>query len=278
MRVRIRACALTLVWAASGSTLAAQAPSDPVAGPAQGTATAPSFVDDLDLGTRLVGHGLSAPLRWTADQWLAIPVALVGLGAISGFDDDVARRARGSQGAAAGAYFDAVEPLGLAYSFVVLGGMYAGGWALDRPGLRRTAVEAGAASAVAFGVVVPLLKVAFGRHRPEDGLGPHELDPFSGSYSFPSGHSTQAFALASVIAGESPHAAVDVLAYGLAASVGAARIYHDVHFLTDVLAGAALGTVVGHTMVRKARTLKGWAPALDVMSDGRPAVGLSVRF
>lgn len=267
-----------LVWAAAGSALSAQAPSDPVAGPSRGTAAAPSFADDLGLGARLVVHGLSAPLRWTSDQWMTLPAALVGLGAISGYDDDVARLARQSQGAGADAYFDAVEPLGLEYSFVVLAGMYAGGWALDRPGLRRTAVEAGAASAVAFGVVVPVLKLAFGRHRPEDGLGPHELDPFSGHYSFPSGHTTQAFALASVIAAESPHPEVDVLAYGLAASVGAARIYHDVHFLTDVLAGAALGTVVGHTMVRHARSVTGLAPAAGVMSDGRPAVGLSVRF
>ena len=242
------------------------------------TAGDTSLIADVRLGAELVLHGVTAPARWTPEQWLTLPTAAATLAVISLVDGDVEGMAQRNQGAVGDAYFGTLEPLGEHYSVLLAAGIYAGGWALDRPAWRRTAVEAAASSVVAAGIVTPTLKLVIGRLRPRDSDDAYTFDPFSGHYSFPSGHTTQAFAVASVIAAESEAWVVDVLAYGLAASVGGARIYHDAHFLTDVLAGAAIGTVVGHAMVREGRERRdGWEPFVAVGPDGA-GVGIRLRF
>lgn len=251
-----------------------RAPSVPAHPPAYADTTI--LLADVKLGVRLVGHGLTAPLRWSPEQWLTLPAAAVVLGFVSVADDEVERFAETHQGAFGDGYFGTIEPFGEHYSIALVLGVYVGGLALDRPGWRRTAVEAAASSVVAAGIVTPTLKLVVGRARPREELGPYRFDPFSGDYSFPSGHTTQAFAVASVIAAESESWVVDALAYGVAASVGGARIYHDAHFLTDVLAGAAIGTVVGHTMVRQGRQLRGTVEPFVDRGTGGWSVGLQV--
>ena len=63
-----------------------------------------------------------------------------------------------------------------------------------------------------------------------------------GNGSFPSGHSIEAFALATIIARRyGNHRWVPYAAYGLAAVVGFSRLTLNVHFLSDVFMGGALG-------------------------------------
>lgn len=250
-----------------------RAPSAPAHAPAHADTT---LLADLELGARLVGHGLTAPLRWSTEQWLTLPAAAAVLTVVSVADDEVERFAETHQGTFGDAYFGTLEPFGEHYSIALVLGVYVGGVALDRPGWRRTAVEAAASSVVAAGIVTPTLKLVIGRVRPREELGPYRFDPFSGHYSFPSGHTTQAFAVASVIAAESESWVVDALAYGVATTVAGARIYHDAHFLTDVLAGAAIGTVVGQTMVRQGRELRGTVEPFVGRATGGWRVGLRV--
>ena len=79
--------------------------------------------------------------------------------------------------------------------------------------------------------------------------------PFEGtlpeSMSFPSGHAGTAFAAATVIALVHPRLRWWVL--GIATVVAASRLYLGVHHLTDVVAGAVLGALVGAAAVWVAR-------------------------
>jgi hypothetical protein len=69
---------------------------------------------------------------------------------------------------------------------------------------------------------------------------------FDGGSSFPSGHSTQAWAVAAVIASEYKHRpAVQIAAYGIASAVSVARFTGHKHYLSDVVAGSALGYGIG---------------------------------
>lgn len=76
--------------------------------------------------------------------------------------------------------------------------------------------------------------------------------------SFPSGHSTMAFAAAAAVTSETarwwPRSearwAVGTAMYGGAALVGASRMYSNKHWATDVIAGAAIGTFAGIKTVR----------------------------
>ncbi len=79
-----------------------------------------------------------------------------------------------------------------------------------------------------------LLKWTVGRERPD--ASDHE--------SFPSGHTSASFALAASLDELYGHR-VGLSAYLIAAAVAAQRIHGDKHWLTDVIAGAALGTVIG---------------------------------
>ncbi len=68
---------------------------------------------------------------------------------------------------------------------------------------------------------------------------------FNGSdrRSFPSGHAANAFATAEFMRLEYKHKSplYGVVAYGIAATTGAYRIYHNNHWFSDVVAGAGIG-------------------------------------
>lgn len=74
--------------------------------------------------------------------------------------------------------------------------------------------------------------------------------------SFPSGHTTAAFAAAAAVTSESrrwwPNSTpiVATVMYGGATLVGLARIYHDQHWASDIALGAAVGTFGGLKVVR----------------------------
>jgi undecaprenyl-diphosphatase len=61
----------------------------------------------------------------------------------------------------------------------------------------------------------------------------------SDQFSLPSGHSAAAFVFATTVAQFYPE--YGILAYFLAASIGASRVVLGVHYPTDIVAGAALG-------------------------------------
>jgi membrane-associated phospholipid phosphatase len=97
------------------------------------------------------------------------------------------------------------------------------------------------------GLIATLTKNILGRARPKlfDTMGPFEfkLFAFSPNYaSLPSGHATNMFALATVIAILWPRA--KVLAYTVAAWIAASRVLLGEHYVTDVVFGAILGTAV----------------------------------
>jgi hypothetical protein len=93
-------------------------------------------------------------------------------------------------------------------------------------------------------IVEGVLKGVTQRARPLDGVERSEF--FDGGSSFPSGHSTQAWAVATVIANEYKHRpAVQIAAYGIASAVSVARFTGHKHYISDVLAGSAMGYAIG---------------------------------
>ena len=111
--------------------------------------------------------------------------------------------------------------------------------------MRFQAVGA-AAMAAALGIVIFLnLKKTANRKRP-CAFEPHcwaKLLP-PDQFSFPSGHTITAFAVALSLSRWNPDLAVGLLF--CAVSIAASRILLGMHFLSDVLAGAAIGAILAY--------------------------------
>jgi undecaprenyl-diphosphatase len=91
-------------------------------------------------------------------------------------------------------------------------------------------------------LVVFVVKNLFRRKRPEGEWG--QFYRLTDPHSFPSGHTVRAVMLAVIMLGLGP-LWLGFLLLVWAPFVGLARIAMGVHYLTDVLAGAVLGLIVG---------------------------------
>jgi undecaprenyl-diphosphatase len=91
---------------------------------------------------------------------------------------------------------------------------------------------------VESGLLAFALKETIRRERP---LNKNEED------SFPSGHSTFSFTLATIVSHQYPKLSVPL--YLTAIGTGFSRIYLGKHYPSDVLAGAVLGTLIGIQIV-----------------------------
>jgi membrane-associated phospholipid phosphatase len=130
----------------------------------------------------------------------------------------------------------------------VAAAFYLAGRATGNRRARETGVL-GAEALIDGGVVFSVLKNVSQRQRPDHDEGQGEF--FDGGHSFPSGHATGAWALATVIANEYKHRrAVQISAYGLATAVSISRFTGRNHFLSDVLVGSAIGYGIGRYVYR----------------------------
>lgn len=222
---------------------------------------------------------LGAPARWTDADWRQAGwLAGATLGTALLIDrplrDGMARQSGDS------VLMRRIEPFGAEYSLAVLGGFYLAGQVGEDRRMQAVARDGLSASLIASGLITPALKLAFGRSRPSQSADTFDFRPFSSAQSFPSGHTTQAFAVASVIAAHYPdQPLVQVSAWGVAGLVGLARSYHEAHYASDIVAGALIGSLVGQAVVaRHAAEGRHNALLLPVLAPGSAGVQLVQRF
>jgi membrane-associated phospholipid phosphatase len=114
----------------------------------------------------------------------------------------------------------------------------------DNELLRDAAVMA-VGTALSYGVTAGL-KYTVKRDRPFVTYPEYFADKtgydFSDSYSFPSGHSTTAFATATALTLDFPKWYVIVPSYAYAGTVAYSRMHLGVHYPSDVLTGALIGS------------------------------------
>jgi membrane-associated phospholipid phosphatase len=147
-------------------------------------------------------------------------------------------------------------------SIIIGSGMYLVGRFTHHQTLADVGLHTTEAIVLGSGVTM-LLKDVLGRSRPfvSNETDPRDFKFFKGfgdgdRQSFPSGHTTAAFAAASSLTSEVhrvyPHLTwiAGPILYGSATTVGLARMYHNKHWASDVALGAAIGTFSGLKVVR----------------------------
>jgi membrane-associated phospholipid phosphatase len=154
-----------------------------------------------------------------------------------------------------------VEEITSPGAYIIGAGMYFVGRLGNMPKLADLGWHGTEAVLVGEGVTF-ILKGAAGRSRPfvSNDTIPHDFDLGRGFkdpewQSFPSGHSTTAFAAASAVTDETslwwPKSVwvVGAIMYGGATLVGLSRMYHNKHWASDVALGAMIGTFSGKKVV-----------------------------
>jgi membrane-associated phospholipid phosphatase len=95
------------------------------------------------------------------------------------------------------------------------------------------------------------VKYTVGRSRPDVAGTNIEFRPFSGSASFPSGHTAAAFAIATAVADQTHDPWSDYLLYGAASVTALSRINDNRHWASDVLIGGLIGHLSARWVSRK---------------------------
>jgi len=137
----------------------------------------------------------------------------------------------------------------------------------------RTAATSGASIVLVLG-----LKQLLGRERPSHHAGsPADFDGVGGEGSFPSGHATMAFALAASLADEIRNPWATAGLYTAAGAVAWSRVNDNYHWLSDVVAGALLGTATARVVNGRWRIF-GWTPPTVSLGHSGASLAWQLRL
>lgn len=110
---------------------------------------------------------------------------------------------------------------------------------IDRGNVRFIGIQAAATLIISQSITYSL-KALLSRERPYNILkNLNTFDIIMKDYSFPSGHTSASFSIATTIAFNIPK--LSILVFLIALTIGISRVYLGVHYPTDVAAGIILG-------------------------------------
>jgi membrane-associated phospholipid phosphatase len=208
--------------------------------------------EDFDAGTVWddTKAYFTAPIHWNSRDWLFFGGSVAAVAAAHSFDDNVRKHfAIGDR-----AVLDGKDPHSTRDALpaaALVAGTFAYAWLIDDEVGRvesYTMVEAAGLSAI----TTTALKYAAGRERPNETTDQNAWRK-SGS-SFPSLHSSAAFAIGTVFAesGADEYRWMRrVIGYGVAGATGYVRVKDNVHWLSDTVAGAAIGIATAHFVLHR---------------------------
>ena len=172
---------------------------------------------------------------------------LAGMYMVSAWDEDMNTLVKPLYRGGFTTYFDAVNELGNAPYAIPISLGITGLSLIGNDAKFQDAAFTSSESMIATGIVTALVKAIIGRNRPDENKGPRSFHPFSGFDSFPSGHTSTAFALVTPWVFYYPRP-LTYLLFILPASTGIARMIYDRHWATDVISGGLVGFVIGASL------------------------------
>jgi hypothetical protein len=204
-----------------------------------------------------------APAHWTAPDWERFGGVVLVVGGLMLADKSIDREMQQNRSQFTDRVSNATTRFGGGLGPQVGVGFLAAGYVLRDWNVRETGREILEAGFLSHLLDKWVLKPAFGRERPFESNGETRFHFFSSRDSFPSGHATEAFSVASVIAMRSNGWVLPTVAYAAATLVAFDRVNDRVHFASDVVAGAILGTTIGRFIVARHRRAQESKPAAE---------------
>ncbi len=193
----------------------------------------------------------TAPVRWDEEDWLEFGGSLVAIGAAHEFDAKIRDHfAKGSKAVLNGGQdTNSLRDAAPMVALIAGTGMFA---AITRntSGYEETVslLEAGVFSSI----TAEALGYAAGRGRPDATTSPNAWR--AGGDSFPSLHATAAFAVGTVFAesGNDEYRWIRrIIGYGVAGATAYVRLGENVHWLSDTVAGAAIGVATAQFVLNR---------------------------
>ncbi len=210
---------------------------------------------------------VTAPLHARRQQWVRFGAALGAIALAHQYDDDV-RDHFETVTVAPGSDADTKDGADAAPAVLALGGTWIAAAIGDNDDGKREAgmmLEAAAFS----GVTSFALKELTARERPFETDDPDAWN--EDGDAFPSMHTATAFAIGTVLA-ESGNDRVRwlrrTIGYGLAVGTAYARMDHDAHWLSDTVAGAALGLATARFVMKQREDDKRGRVTFAPFADG----------
>ncbi|HEX4050299.1 MAG TPA: phosphatase PAP2 family protein [Steroidobacteraceae bacterium] len=228
----------------------------------------PSCPTPLSRSLKAIEAYVTAPARWDGRDWLAFGGSLAAIGVAHHFDTSVRDHFAGTAPTSVSNGSPDTLQDALPAAALFLGTWGYANLTDDDDGRHEahTMLEAGVFSVATAYAVGYLAR----REGPNQTSNPNRWE--SSGTSFPSEHATVAFAIGTVLAesGNDHYRWVRrVLGYGVAGFTAYQRLNHNAHWLSDTVAGAALGAASAHfAMNRRQAAQSQGTLALEPISRG----------
>jgi membrane-associated phospholipid phosphatase len=219
------------------------------------------FISDLNDFINVSADYYTSPLKFNSEDWVKLSTVIGITGIATLADKNIKNFSQRNQSNIADGVFSADKYYYAEFVGASIISFYGYGLIADNSTIRKLAVKLTEATFLASSISL-ITKTVIGRGRPYKQDSQYYTSPltFDNDYnSFPSGHITLAFAYSTVMANEVDNVLWKIGWYTAAGLVGYSRIYHNQHWFSDTLMGAAIGYFSGefvnnHGNTDKART------------------------
>jgi len=193
------------------------------------------------------------PLHWEGNDWLRLGLATAGTVLVMQLDQPVRDAMLKDRGYYKSFPIEFGRRWGDNFTTIAAAGGFAlHGILAGNRSTRKVAFEI-AQSALYAGGITAALKLALGRARPFTNRGAFVYQPFTifddAYYSLPSGHTTLAFALSTVLSRNAGSPPLKIIAFLPAALTALSRVYQDYHWASDCVLAGIIGYAVATWVV-----------------------------
>lgn len=206
-----------------------------------------------NIGEDVVHFGNTGKGLWSsftaldAETKIAFGASAAFIGAGYLFDEQIKSFSQKNKSKFGNSLFSLDEYYGSKWTLVAVSAYYGYGLLFNYDSHQKTELKV-LESVIYASSITSVIKSISGRSRPFTNKGKSEFQPIkftAPETSFPSGHTTLAFAISTTLAEHTESMPLKIGLYSTAVLVGAARVYNNAHWFSDVVGGGLIGYFVG---------------------------------